>query len=130
METTTKHLWEIEHPYYCATECYFTSESIRTEYASWPEFLEAEGDDDLDMNFVFRWDWNLGEDHGLPVHPDPHYRDGELDIFFMNQRKGYHRVAEIKVCKADEDSVRTWLKSRWEHLKKVWEPFDHESDKR
>lgn len=127
MEIATKHLWEIKHPYYCATECYFTAQSIRTEYASWLEFIAAEGVDDLDLNFVFRWDWNLGEDHSLPIHPDPYYRDGELQIFFMNQRKGYHRVAEIKVCKADESSVREWLKGRWDHMKTVWEPFDHES---
>jgi hypothetical protein len=127
MKLKTQHLWEVKHPYHCADQCYFTADSICDQYASWPEFLAAEGDNDLDMNLVFRWDWNLGEDHDLPVHPDPYHRDGELQIFFMLQRKGYHRVAEIKVCKADEESVRTWLKSRWEHLKKVWEPIGNDT---
>lgn len=121
--TKVKHLWEIDHPYYCQEQCYFTSKRVNAEYASWPEFLAAEGDNDPDMNLVFRWDWNIWEDHGLPIHADPYYRGGKLLVFSMLQRKGYHRVAEIKVCKADEDSVRTWLKTRWEYLKKVWEPF-------
>lgn len=120
---STKHLWEIEHPYYCNDSCYFTSESICAEYASWAEFMAAEGNDDPDLNMAFRFDWNLGPDYNLPIHEDPYYRDGELLIFFMIQRKGFHRVAKVSVCKADEASVRGWLAVRWEHLKKVWEPI-------
>lgn len=117
------HLWEIDHPYYCQDSCYFSAKSILAEYASWADFLGAEGKDDFDLNLLFRWDWKLGDDHELPIHADPSYRDGELDLFFMIQRKGYHRVARVKVCRDEEAAVRKWLKVRFDYLKEVWAPI-------
>ncbi len=121
-DSVGKHLWEAKHPYYCSDQCYFSAKAIVDTYGTWQEFVEASKDDDFDLNLLFRWDWNLGEEHDLPIHTDPYYRDGELDLFFMLQRKGYHRVARISVCKADEDLVRVWLNLRWEHMQTLWKP--------
>jgi hypothetical protein len=115
-----KHLWEIDHPYYCNKGNYFARESVCSEYKSWRDFLAANEDADFDMNLVFRFDWE--EDEGSYTGDD-NYRNGLLAIFWMGQRKGLYRYSTIEVCRADENSVIAFLQPRWEHMRKLWEPI-------
>lgn len=111
-----KHLWEIDHPYYCNLGNYGIN-NCGQEYESWQDFFDAEGNADMDYNLVFRWDWKKAT------------ADNELDfdtlfVFFMGQRKGLYRWVEIEISDADEDAVRAWLKTRWDYLKTVWEGIE------
>ena len=119
------NLWEIDHPYYCNQANYYAhgGDQPMESYKSWSEFIGAEGDADLDMNLVFRWDWRHGEDYELPPYRgDDNYRDGKMLIFFMGQRKGLYRSAEVEVCRNDEAAVLEYLKPRWQHLVDLWAP--------
>lgn len=112
-----KHLWEVPHPYYCSEQNYYSNHAIR-EFTSWKEFLEEYGNSDMDMNLVFRWDWLLADPEDVPD-------EDQLLIFFMGQRKGiYHSVTIKNIQPEDEPAVIAWLQLRWEHSKKLWEPFD------
>lgn len=103
-----KHLWEVEHDYYCAEGCYYSSEP-HNEFPSWEAFLDEEGDADLDMNLLFRWDWDRTEK--------------TLKLYFMGQRKALPRSVFIRAMHADEEpSVRAWLAKRWTHLRNLWAP--------
>lgn len=114
-----KHLWECEHSYYCSTQTYNISEEP-LRYKSFADFLNEEGDADFDMNLVFRWDWSEEE---IPFTGDDHYRNGELFIFWMGQRKGLFRCTIVEVCRADEPAVREFLEPRLKHLTSLWEPL-------
>jgi len=119
-----KKLWEVEHPYYCNQNNYFDNGCFE-QCDSWASFVDE--NEDLDMNLVFRWDWELLIDKDgkpMPMNPDPYYRDGKLLIFYIGQRKGLFRSVEIAVCQADEPMIREWLLIRYEHLKKLWSPFN------
>ena len=116
------HLWESDHHYYCNLGNYHSSE-CGAEYKSWHEFMESEGDSDMDYSLLFRWDWREGQDSDLPdFNGDVYYRNGSLELFYMGQRKGLYRYVEVSVCRADEDAIREWLMPRWEHLKSLWQP--------
>lgn len=119
-----KNLWEFDHPYYCNQGNYFKN-GCNSEFASWSDFLFDEGDADLDMNLVFRWDWEITGEDGEPAKPseDRHYKDGTLLLFYMGQRKGLFRYCKVSVCQNDEPSVRVWLQTRFDHMKKLWEPL-------
>jgi len=120
------HLWEVNHPYYCNESNFYApgNDQPTQRYKRWSEFLVGEGEADLDMNLVFRWDWQEGEDYGAgEYNGDDNYRNGKLLIFFMGQRKGLYRWAEIEVCRADEPSVLGYLRPRWEYMRKLWEPL-------
>jgi hypothetical protein len=120
------HLWEVDHPYYCSENNYFSSE-CHQEFDSWQDFIEEEGDADLDMNLVFRFDWvpkeheklEQEDDEGNPFQPD----SDVLQVFFVGQRKGLFRSASVKVNRQDEESVKEYLKPRLAHLMKMWEPL-------
>lgn len=126
-----EHLWEFDHPYYCSESNFFSSD-CRTLFTSWQGFIREEGDNDFDMNLVFRWDWEpkefLEDDSvaGLRRYADL-FSDRDhawiLHVFWMGQRKGLFRVTEIDVCKADEPEVRAWLTLRAEHMRVIWEPL-------
>ena len=124
----TKHLWEIDHPYYCNQGNYFAAggQDVFAHYRSWADFFVEEGDSDPDYNLLFRWDWHEGEDHsdGVPFNGDVNYRNGVLLLFWMGQRKGLYRWSEVEVCRADEPAVREFLQARFDYLKRVWEPFE------
>lgn len=121
----SKHLWEVKHPYYCNDGNYYTNESVETYYKSWAEFIDEQGDSDMDMNLIFRWDWKEEDDEGeaLPFNGDVNYRNGKLWIFWMGQRKGLYRYSTVEVCRADEQAIKEWLLPRFEHLKSLWEPL-------
>lgn len=111
-----KHLWEVEHDYYCNDGNYFSSD-CGMEFNTWSDFLSEFGDYDFDMNLLFRWDWKLDENPS----EDKYYRDGNLHIYWLGQRKGIYQFSIVRVCKADEENVIKFLKPRWEHMKKLWD---------
>lgn len=126
MANAVKHLWEVDHSYYCNESNYFAPgrEQPTAHYKSWADFISEEGDSDLDMNLVFRWDWREGEGWDLaPYNGDDYYRNGKLLLFIMGQRRGLYRWATIEVCRADEPAVIEYLRPRWERLKDLWEPI-------
>jgi hypothetical protein len=117
------HLWEVDHSYYCSETNYFSNE-CHTRFRSWADFLSEEGDSDMDMNLVFRWDWREGAGWDLrEFNGDMHYRNGRLCLYYIGQRKGLFRCVEVEVCRADEPAVREWLTPRMEHLFALWEPL-------
>lgn len=127
MSAGERHLWEVDHAYYCSESNYYSAERHAT-YGSWAEFADSEGENDMDLNLVFRWDWTLPWDddtntYSLVANPDPYYRDGKLWVFWMGQRKGLFRATETDVCAADEPAVRAWLQARLNHLATLWEPL-------
>lgn len=115
-----KHLWEVDHAYYCNLGNYFSND-CGSEFRSWAEFMSAEGDADKDYNLLFRWDWELDEGSAYP--DDPNYRGGTLSLFYMGQRKGLYRFVTVSVCKADEPAVRAWLQARFDYLVALWAPL-------
>lgn len=115
-----KHLWEIEHPYYCNEGNWCTNEA-HDHHKSWADFETEYSDADFDMNLVFRFDWREGEWGGSAFNGDANYRNGYLQIFWMGQRKGLYRYSTVEVCRADEPAVIAFLKPRWEHMVKLWE---------
>lgn len=109
----TKHLWEVEHPYYCNLSNYRTKgDEGGYEYSSFEEFLKEWDDADMDYHLLFRWDWKV-------------YDEGsdELHMFWMLQRRGDYQYCTVKVDKEDEDKVKEFLQPRWEYMKTLWEPF-------
>lgn len=131
------HLWEIDHPYYSSESNFFTND-YHTDYETWAEFIQAEGNNDFDLNLLFRWDWDasyahIGEDADTPdtlatrrAFADRHGDDERaftLKLFYVLQRKGIYRAVEVAVCKADEPAVREFLLGYAAHLRLVWEPL-------
>lgn len=120
-----KHLWEVEHSYYCNEVNYFAcrNDSVH-EYKSFQDYLNERGDECSDMNLIFRWDWKEEDEDGEVIfNGDDYYRNGKLYIFYMLQRKGAFDSVIIDVCRADEDRVRNFLMPRWELMKEIWEPL-------
>ncbi len=107
-----KHLWEVEHDYYCNEANYYSNECHEV-YESWKEFIDAEGDNDMDLNLLFRWDWDVSES-GKHL----------LQMFWVGQRKGLFRCTEVQVKPEDEPKVIKFLKPRLEHLMKLWTPLN------
>lgn len=111
-----KHLWEVEHDYYCTEHNYFNNDCV-SEYDSWTDFFEAEGGNDLDYNLLFRWDWK-------PKNVEDEVEHDKLCMFWMTQRKGYNRCSIISpIDREYEGEVRKFLQERLAHLIKLWEPL-------
>lgn len=116
MTSTVRHLWEYDHPYYCAEGNFFKS-GQHTLFASWQEFTEGTVfvTGDRDLNFLFRWDWHK------PGHHDwdgPEY----LLLFFVLQRKSFNCSVQIAVTEADEPAVRAFLAEAAAAMRATWEP--------
>ena len=116
-----KHLWEVDHLYYCNEGNYYAPgrEQPFCEYASWAEFFAAEGDSDRDYNLLFRWDWREAD----PEEKNWGNKHEVLMLFWIGQRKGLYRWTQVRVTKDDEPVVRAFLADRFAHLKKLWEPL-------
>jgi hypothetical protein len=120
----SRHLWEIDHPYYCSEGNYYVGglnwHDVHTSYGSWADFHEQWGDADPDMNLVFRWDWN---------RPDPSDYEGDevppdtLQVFWVLQRKAILRSTECVVTEADEPAVLAWLAERAKAIRAIWAPL-------
>ena len=126
-QTSRPHLWEIGHAYYCNEGNYFDN-NCGNEYMSFADFLAEEGDSDMDYNLLFRWDWTEetydDEGNARPVfNGDVNYRNGQLKLFWMGQRKGLYRYTLIEVCRADEPAVIEFLMPRLAHLVGLWLPL-------
>lgn len=106
------HLWEVEHPYYAAEGNYFDG-NCHQEYRGWLSFLAAEGDADIDMNLVYRWDWDKD---GATL--------GTLKLFFIGQRKAIARSVAVTVTDEEEPAVRAWLEPRLRRLMELWAPME------
>jgi hypothetical protein len=117
------NLWEIDHPYYCNERNFYSNEP-GDSYKTWASFIAEYRESDIDLNLVFRFDWKEGEDNGAGEFAgDCYYRNGILKIFWLRQRKGIFACSEISVCRADEAAVIAFLRPRWEHMQKLWEPL-------
>lgn len=118
-----KRLWEIDHSYYM-TEGNFFQGGCHEVYRSWAEFIDAEGNSDLDLNYVVRWDWLEGDDYGAGEYTgDPNYRNGRFMVQFVGQRKALLRSVEVEVCRNDEPAVIAYIQPRFEYMKELWAPF-------
>lgn len=133
-----KHLWEVDHHYYCNESNYYAPgyNQPMCHYSSWEDFIENEGDNDFDMNLLFRWDWKEGTEEYLeeqeydknyflpkPYNGDDSYKNGKLFLFWMGQRKGLYRWTTIEVCRDDEQKIVEFLKPRFKHLMSLWDPI-------
>ncbi len=119
-------LWEVKHPYYCNEGNYYARGTI-TRHDRWQDFIDDMGDADMDLNLLFRWDWESPHEDDDPQKPinwqgDENYRDCTLKLFFMGQRKGAYFCCIVHVCRADEPNVYEYLRVRGEHLLKLWSP--------
>ena len=118
-DITQKNLWDVDHPYYCAENNFFSNDYV-TEYESWDDFYSSEGHADQDMNCVFRWDWDT-------YNPADDDEEGDIEntlkLFYMLQRKGIFRIVLVKVQREDEPKIKEWLKLQYEYMQKLWEPF-------
>jgi len=127
-----EHLWEVEHPYYCQLENYYAAGDNRDVHVfeSWQDFAAEFADSDMDYNLVFRWDWHdMNDPDNWVFGAGPEDEKDELEIFVMGQRKGRYTGIRVLVDKSDEDAVRAWLQSRFEHLMKLWAPFTSEAQR-
>jgi hypothetical protein len=100
-----------KHAYHCCT-------NNHEYWDSWSAFLEEFDDADLDMNLVFRWDWD-------PALPDWNGLEHDtLRVFIVQQRKG--RICEhlVRVTADDEPSIRVFLVKHLQHLQKLWAPLE------
>lgn len=123
-----KHLWEGVHQYYCTEGGYtHTQASHQTiwEFKSLADFLDEMADCDMDYNLLFRCDWDEtdSEGEGNTYTGDDNYRNGQLKLFFMHQRKGFHSCSIVDVCRADEPKVIEFLKPRLQYLVDLWSPL-------
>jgi len=118
-----KHLWDVDHPYYCREEAWNSGESAH-HYDMWAGFEDEFKEADLDMNLLFRFDWVEGPDNGAGnFNGDVYYRNGIFKAFWMGQRKGYFWCNTVSVCRADEPAVIAFLQPRLDYLTRLWEPL-------
>lgn len=123
----SKHLWEVNHPYYCCEEAW-NSNSGPTHYDMWASFAEEWQDADFDMNLLFRFDWVEGTDEGAaPFNGDVYYRNGIFKTFWIGQRKGLFLCNTVSVCRADEPAVLEFLRPRFDYLANLWAPLGLEA---
>lgn len=120
--TPTEHLWEPHHPYYAAEGNYY-SNGCHEVYESWSDFLGEQGNADLDMNLVYRFDWKIPDPADYLPFGDEVPPAG-LFLYYIGQRKALARSVEIcPISEADEPAVREWLTVRAKHLRLVWAPL-------
>jgi hypothetical protein len=121
MPTEVKHLWEYDHPYYCAEGNFFKPGQHQL-FASWEEFATTTffATGDRDQNLLIRWDWLSWR-----RHPDPDLRNDVPDIlllFFVLQRKAILCSAGIAVTDDDESRVLEFLRECGKTMSAIWEP--------
>lgn len=123
-----KHLWEESHLYYCVPTNYFNRRGTIDHHDSWEEFYHEYSEADFDCNLIFRWDWqckdNWNEEQGVIAGQEGSMESDELRIYWMGQRSGLYRCSIVSVKKEDETKVIRFLEPRFQHLKKIWQPFE------
>lgn len=117
-----KRLWEVEHPYHCSPHDYYRPPSETLEYETIDEFLLEFGDSDIDMNYVFRWDWHTDAGESMTLD--------RVEIFFIKQRKGiFMPVIVTHPSRDDEPKLRKFLEKHWHLTQKLWDPFQMQEPK-
>ncbi len=102
-----------EHPYHCT--------GSPEVWENWASFEEEFGDSDLDMNLVFRWDWE-------PAGGYCGHESDTLVIYMMHQRKGRMVCHEVRNMQdGDEPRVRKYLGQHWSKLREMWAPISSPS---
>ena len=109
-----KHLWEVNHPYYCNESNYYSSESP-CEYESWGDFYHDWGNSDSDLNLLFRQDWYNPEDSDD--------KRSRIRLFFMLQRKGKYISCIVKINRKDETHIKRYLETQATKLAEIWMPI-------
>lgn len=116
----TKHLWEIDHPYYGA-EGYA---SVADTFAELRANVDAT---DEDMNHVYRWDWM---DYSQPHHDDLFItgedRSGQkFTVYLLMPRKQGFWSISCPITYEQEPEVLEWLRGPrvFGALRKLWEPL-------
>lgn len=100
-------LWEAQHPYY-AQEGNFYSRGCHSIFHSWEEFKEdALYKGDRDLNLLYRWDW----------------KNDQLKLFYVFQRKAICCSALVRVQKNDEPAIRAYLECCARKLADLWKPL-------
>ena len=110
--TEPKHLWEVDHPYYCSEGNYYKND-CHNRFSTWGEFYGSANDWDMDMNLLFRWDWRKPENGVI----------GTLSTFWVGQRKAALWSCECPVHPDEEPAVREFLQPRLAHLLALWQPL-------
>jgi hypothetical protein len=106
-----------DHQYYCS-DCNYYSNDAGASYESWEDFYEEYKDSDIDYNLVFRWDIKR------QVDEEENQTGFYLEVFVMQQRKGKFTPLLIQNIKEENvPEIISFLTPRFEHLKKLWEPF-------
>lgn len=98
----------VKHPYYCSEGNYYKA-GEHERIGSWAEFVKEYGDLDEDLNYIWRWDYS--EDRSSVM------------FFFMLQRKARCRSVEVAVSPDDETAIVEFLRVKWNHVKRLWEPI-------
>lgn len=121
MSARAMKLYEADHPYYAAEGNYYSGGDRNYHtYDSWDAFLSEWDDADLDMNLIYRWDWDV---------PDPEDYVGEelpeetLNLYYMGQRKALAWSVHVEVSRDQEPEIRDWLKVRAQRMREIWEPL-------
>ena len=117
MVSGERHLWEYEHPYGCAEGNWFANGWHR-EYESWADFLDDHGPSDVDLNLVWRWDWESERDEETD---EPTDRPGTtLRLHIVQQRKAILQSVDVKVTPDDEPAVREFLAKHGTKIAALW----------
>jgi hypothetical protein len=112
-----KHLWEIDHPYYCAEGNYFSNKCFTT-YKSWNDYYVENKEWDIDLNLVWRWDASLQENKKF----------FDLKLYLVLQRKALLRSEYIYNIPLElEKEVKEYLKPFWNRMKEIWEGIEKEA---
>jgi hypothetical protein len=124
--TDQRHLWEYDHPYYCAEATWYRRADGGFDHQRWPSWAEFRDNTifttgDRDLNLLVRWDWRSWR-----RHPDPDLRSDspdELLLYFVMQRKGFLASHYITVTDADEPEVRVFLAECAKTTRDLWAPL-------
>lgn len=117
------HLWDADHPYYCA-EGNFYKAGQHSHDGTWAEFYDQVRDWDPDMNLLFRWDWfPTPKDVEELDLSEESARNTTLQTFWVGQRKASLWSMECTVTEADEPAVRAWLEERAKTITAIWAPI-------
>lgn len=102
-------LSETDHPYY-------GPETHLREYKSWTAFNDEWCVSDVDLNLIWRWDWQRDPD-------DPDQSTFTLRICMVHPRHSRFSTHDVIVTIDDEPAVRMFLDRHWQTIKAIWAPF-------
>jgi hypothetical protein len=110
------------HPYYGAEG---TGEYGLTEFDTVDELIEHANGYDEDMNFVYRWDWNIPDPRDYEDPEDGPIPPETLTLFVILQRKSRIVNWVAPVTADDEEKVREFLASDriLGALRRTWAPL-------